>query len=83
LAVRDRLQGIPWIKKIDIETGMPDLQNNPTAKLQIQVTDAHRAETELLRLVMGDATIVTEFARSAQNLEDVFVNLVAGDREHE
>jgi ABC-2 type transport system ATP-binding protein len=83
LGVRDRLQRIPWIKKIDIETGMPDLQNNPTAKLQIQVTDAHRAETELLRLVMGDATIVTEFARSAQNLEDVFVNLVVGDREHE
>jgi hypothetical protein len=38
----------------------------------------------LLRLVMADETIVvTDFSRTVQNLEDVFVNLVSGGAKYE
>lgn len=79
LAVQNALRSVPWVKKIASEAGLPDIQNEQTTKLNIQVSDAHRAETELLRLMMTDnITVVTEFARSSHKLEDIFVNLVAG-----
>jgi ABC-2 type transport system ATP-binding protein len=82
--VSERLRLVPWIKKIDMDSGVPDLEHGQTTKLQIYVTNPHQAETELLRLVMADvATVVTKFDRSAYNLEDVFVNLVEGANQHE
>jgi ABC-2 type transport system ATP-binding protein len=79
LAVQNTLRSVPWVKKIDSEVGIPDIHNEQTTKLNIQVADAYAAETELLRLMMTDnITVVTEFARSSHNLEDIFVNLVAG-----
>ncbi len=82
--VKNRLLPIPWIKKIEVKIGVPDLTNCATTKLLIHVSDARQAETELLRLVMQDpGTIVTQFDRSTQNLEDIFVNLVAGGTKHE
>jgi ABC-2 type transport system ATP-binding protein len=82
--VSDNLRLIPWIKKIEAVPGVPDIQNEQTTKLHIQVADAHAAETELLRLIMANSTtVVTEFARSSQNLEEVFVNLVAGGSKYE
>jgi ABC-2 type transport system ATP-binding protein len=78
LPVKNRLQAVPWIKEIESDTGLLDIKQEPTTRLQIHVADAYIAETELLRLMMADeATIVTEFVRSSHNLEDVFVNLVA------
>jgi ABC-2 type transport system ATP-binding protein len=82
--VRSQLLSIPWIEKIEIETGISSLETDRTSKLQIYVTDARAAEIELLRLAMQDpATIVIQFERSAHNLEDLFVNLVAGGTKHE
>ena len=82
--VRDRLLSIPWIKKIDIKTGMPDLTNSRTTQLKIHVTDARAAETELLRLAVQDPeTIVTHFEKSAHKLEDIFVNLVERGSKHD
>jgi ABC-2 type transport system ATP-binding protein len=82
--VKNRLLSISWIKKIELETGVPDLTNNRTTKLQIHVSDAWAAETELLRLAMQDPeTIVTHFERSTHNLEDIFVNLVSGGTKYE
>ncbi len=82
--VRERLRAVPWIKEIDVESGLPDLENVSTTKLQIFVTNPHAAETELLRLVMADsATVVTKFDRSSHNLEDVFVSLVEGANQRE
>jgi ABC-2 type transport system ATP-binding protein len=73
--LKERLLSIPWIKKIEVESGLPDLKNRRTTKLIIHVTDSHTAETELLRLAIGNPeTIVTQFERSAHNLEDIFVN---------
>lgn len=82
--VQKSLRTVSWIKKIDLESGIPDLENQQTTKLQIYVTNPHAAETELLRLVMTNtATVVTKFDRSVHNLEDVFVNLVEGDHQDE
>jgi ABC-2 type transport system ATP-binding protein len=78
LTVRSRLQMVPWIKEIESDTGLLDIKQEPTTRLQIHVSDAYIAETELLRMMMAEeATIITEFVRSSHNLEDVFVNLVA------
>jgi ABC-2 type transport system ATP-binding protein len=82
--VKNRLLPIPWIKKIEVEIGTPDLTNCATTRFKIHVTDPHTAEIELLRLVMQDSdTIITQFDRSTQNLEDIFVNLVAGGAKHD
>ncbi|WP_309739066.1 ABC transporter ATP-binding protein [Chamaesiphon sp. OTE_20_metabat_361] len=82
--IKNRLLSMPWINKIELETGVPDLTNSHTTKLLIYVSDARRAETELLRLAIADNnTIVTHFERSAHNLEDIFVNLVSGGTKHE
>jgi ABC-2 type transport system ATP-binding protein len=82
--VTQRLLSIPWVKKIDIATGAPDLTNGRTTRLEIHVTDSQAAEIELLRLAISDTeTIVTQFERSAHNLEDLFVNLVGGGTKHE
>jgi ABC-2 type transport system ATP-binding protein len=82
--VKNRLLSIPWVNKIEVETGIPDLMNNRTTKLLIHVSNARTAETELLRLAIKDEqTIVTQFDRSAHNLEDIFVNLVGGGTKYE
>jgi ABC-2 type transport system ATP-binding protein len=79
LLTRDFLLAVPWVQKIELENGLADLDNSPTTRLQVYVTNSQAAETDLLRLVMiNTTTIVTKFERSAHNLEDVFVNLVEG-----
>ena len=77
ITVKDRLQQIPWIDKIAVEMGMPDVKNAQTTKFQIQVNNPNAAESELLRLVLADSqVVVTQFERSSYELEDVFVNLI-------
>jgi ABC-2 type transport system ATP-binding protein len=84
LILKERLLSIPWIKKIELEPGIPDLKNSRTTRLEIHVSDSHAAETELLRLAIADTeTIVTQFERSSHNLEDIFVNLVTGGTKHD
>ncbi len=81
--VRERLLSVSWVKKIEVETGAPDLENGQTTRLQIYVTNSATAETELLRIVMADSTtVVTKFERSSHNLEDVFVSLVEGEAQY-
>ena len=78
-----RLLAVPWVKKVEIDRGIPNLENVHTTKLKIHVTDADAAEVELLRLVISDPeTIITQFDRSTQNLEDIFVNLIEGSAKH-
>jgi ABC-2 type transport system ATP-binding protein len=82
--VKDRLLAIPWVNKIEIETGALNLINSRTTKLLIHVSDARTAEIELLRIAMQDPeTIVIQFDRSTHNLEDIFVNLVGGGTKYE
>ncbi len=80
LTIKDKLENIPWIKNINIEPGIPDVDNNRTSKLNVNVTNPNTAENELLRLVMADSeTVVTEFGRTSYQLEDIFVDLVEGE----
>jgi ABC-2 type transport system ATP-binding protein len=79
-----KLLSVPWVKKIEVDRGIPNLENVRTTKLEIHVTDSHAAETELLRLAISDTeTVVTQFDRSSHNLEYIFVNLVEGDRKYD
>ncbi|MBV6622947.1 MAG: ABC transporter ATP-binding protein [Rivularia sp. (in: Bacteria)] len=80
LAIVNKLNNIPWIQAINIEPGFPDVNNNKTSKLHVNVTNPNTAENELLRLVMSDSeTVVTEFGRTSYELEDIFVDLVEGE----
>jgi ABC-2 type transport system ATP-binding protein len=84
LKVCDRLKQIPWIKNVSVKTSVLNIEEEQTTKLQIQVTNLIAAETELLRFILADSTIiVTQFGRSVSNLEDVFVNLVEGKTKHD
>ncbi len=86
--VLEQILSIPWIERVEVDLNVENAEINniqlkhaQTTKLQIHVTDTHIAELELLRLVMSNPdTIVTHFERSAHNLEDIFVNLVAGNK---
>lgn len=79
-----KLLAVPWVKKVDVDRDIPNATNHRITKLEIHVTDAHAAEVELLRIAMSNpATIVTQFDRPTQNLEDIFVNLVEGNTKND
>jgi ABC-2 type transport system ATP-binding protein len=82
-----KLLSVQWVKKVEVDSRSErlrqrdnlDSNNSRTTKLAIHVTNARIAEVELLRLAISNpATIVTQFDRPTQNLEDIFVNLVEG-----
>lgn len=64
----------PWVSSIKTQMEQGQL------RWEIGVTDAEAAERHLLRLVLQDPQVqVTQFGRKAYELEDIFVNLVAGN----
>jgi ABC-2 type transport system ATP-binding protein len=65
----------PWVTSVTAES------SNGTTALQVNVTDAGAAESQLLRLVLADSgATVTEFGRKKHNLEEIFLNIVEGDK---
>jgi ABC-2 type transport system ATP-binding protein len=65
----------PWVSSIDI------VSSNGATSMLVKVTDERIAEAELLRLVLSDSkTIVTEFGRKKHNLEEIFLDIVSGDK---
>ncbi|HET9906164.1 MAG TPA: ABC transporter ATP-binding protein, partial [Anaerolineales bacterium] len=70
--------GHPWVESVTMDSS----DSNTT--LNVKVTDERRAETELLRLALTDSnTIVTQFGRRKHNLEDVFLEIVEGDKSND
>jgi len=69
--VETRLRKQPWV------TGIETISKNGKASWQINVSDPEIAEDQLvpLALAVGGVTIC-EFGRKAQNLEEVFMNIV-------
>ncbi len=64
-----------WIKSVTTTS------TNGTTALQVNVSDAGAAESQLLRLVLADSgATVTEFGRKKHNLEEIFLNIVEGDK---
>ena len=75
--VLTKLLAVPWIKKVEVDRDILSTENVRTTKLEIHVTDARIAEVELLRIAISDPrTVITQFDRSTQKLEDIFVNLI-------
>lgn len=57
------------------------LSNNGQTQWQVSVTDDETAKAHLLDLIAGDRQLtVTQFERTRYDLEEIFVNLVKGDK---
>jgi ABC-2 type transport system ATP-binding protein len=70
-AVETRLRRQSWV------TGIEVISKNGRVSWQIRVSDPDEAEAELVPLALaGGGVTVCEFGRKAQNLEDVFMNIV-------
>ena len=71
-AALSKVQSQPWVSTI--KTG----QHNGETTWQVSVSDPQAAETQLLKLIVNDPVIVTEFRRKQYELEDVFMQVVEG-----
>ena len=75
--VEARVSSQPWVSSVDV------VHANGTTEWRVGVTDEAAAETELLRLVLADGRArVTDFGRTHQNLEEVFVDIIEGGNHH-
>ena len=69
--VEARLRSQPWVTSIET------ISKNGRVSWQIRVSDPDLAEAQLVPLALsGSGVTVCEFRRKAQNLEDVFMNIV-------
>ena len=76
--VHARVSSQAWVS--DVRT----LSSNGQTTLQVSVTDDEMAKTRLLDLITADRQLaVTGFGRAQHDLEEVFVNLVEGDKSHD
>jgi ABC-2 type transport system ATP-binding protein len=69
-SVEARLRSQPWV------TGIETLSKNGRVSWQIRVNDSELAEAQLVPLALACGVTISEFRRKAQNLEDVFMNIV-------
>lgn len=70
-SVEARLRSQPWV------TGIEMMSKNGKVSWQIRVSDPDLAEAQLVPLALaGGGVTIAEFGRKAQNLEDVFMNIV-------
>jgi ABC-2 type transport system ATP-binding protein len=60
----------PWV------SGIETSQENGHATWQVSVTDEVAAEDQLMSMLVSNDLKVSNFSRKAQNLEDVFINIV-------
>jgi len=77
-SAHQNILGHPWVESVTVESTDAD------TTLNVKVTDEHQAEAELLRLVLADSdTVVTEFGRRKHNLEEIFLEIVEGDKSND
>jgi len=67
-----KVQSQPWV------SGVKTSQLNEETIWQVSVTDPDAAETHLLKLLVNDPVLVTEFRRKQYELEDVFMQVIEG-----
>jgi ABC-2 type transport system ATP-binding protein len=73
-SVENRLQSQPWV------TGIETISKNGKVSWKIRVSDPEIAENQLVHLAQaGGGVTICEFGRKAQNLEEVFMNIVEED----
>jgi ABC-2 type transport system ATP-binding protein len=71
-AVRNQVLSQPWV------SGIIDGQHNGDKAWQVSVRDPQVAEAQLLKLLVNDSVLVTEFRRKQYELEDVFMQVIEG-----
>jgi len=72
--VENRLQSQAWV------TGIETISKNGKVSWKIKVSDPEIAEDQLVPLALaGGGVTICEFGRKAQNLEEVFMNIVEED----
>jgi len=74
-SAKTKISQQPWA------TSVTTTSTNGTTALQVNVSDAGAAESQLLRLLLADGgATVTEFGRKKHSLEEIFLNIVEGDK---
>jgi ABC-2 type transport system ATP-binding protein len=71
-AARKQILSQPWV------SGIIDGQHNGESAWQISVSDPQAAEAQLLKLLVNDSVVVTEFRRKQYELEDIFMQVIEG-----
>lgn len=75
VSAQKAIAGQPWVSSVNTEI------SNGLATLQVKVIDEAVAEAELMRLVVCEShSTVIEFGRKKHNLEEVFLEIVSGDK---
>jgi ABC-2 type transport system ATP-binding protein len=69
------VQSQPWV------SGIKSNQYEEETIWQVSVSDQSAAESNLLKLLVNDSVVVTEFRRKQYNLEDVFMQVVEGGQD--
>jgi ABC-2 type transport system ATP-binding protein len=69
---RKRVLAQPWV------SGIIDGQHNGDSAWQVSVSDPQAAEAGLLKMLVNDSVVVTEFRRKLYELEDVFMQVIEG-----
>ena len=73
-----RIAAQPWVTAVALHA------QDAATNLQIRVTDEKAAQAQLLRLALVDEdATVTAFGRKKYNLEEVFLGIVEGGKEHD
>jgi ABC-2 type transport system ATP-binding protein len=73
-AALQHLQALPWISAIKTSLHQDE------SIWQVSVSDPDAAEANLLKMLMNDPVVVTEFRRKQYELEDVFMQVVEGGK---
>jgi ABC-2 type transport system ATP-binding protein len=73
-AARQRILSQPWVSGINAGS------HNGSIAWQVSVSDRQAAESQLLKLLVNDSVVVTEFRRKQFDLEDIFMQIVEGDK---
>jgi ABC-2 type transport system ATP-binding protein len=74
-AARKQVLTQPWV------SGIIDGQHNGESAWQVSVSDPQAAEAQLLKLLVNDSVVVTEFSRKQYELEDIFMQVVEGGKD--
>ena len=74
--VQTQVANQEWVKGIHISS------SNGRTAWQVNVTDEEAAKSQLLRLILSDErVVVAEFKRKKYELEEVFLNIVNGEKD--
>jgi ABC-2 type transport system ATP-binding protein len=73
-AVYQEVLSLPWV------SGIISGQHNGDITWQVSVSDQQAAETELLKQLVNKPVLVTEFRRKQYELEDIFLQVIEGEK---